>query len=162
MIFKLTASWTCEIRNGPGFFLTLLNINSKFFVLIFWTISGRLFWMIFWQVFWADFFSDEFFLTSSFWQWFFGQVFWTNFCQLVYSGVFFLTSFFKQVFYDEFFWAGVSPKISGVVYETPFRRGFRNLFIGNESDTWILSHFRSILESICTKGKWLSIYLSGI
>ena len=44
----------------------------------------------------------------------------------------------------------------------PLRKGFRNLNIANESDTWILSHFRSILESIYTKGKWLSIYLSYV
>ena len=116
------------------------------------------------QVFLGQFFfSDEFFLTIQFYRTIFFQTsFLKKFSQLVYSGRFCLASFFKQVFYDEIFFGGVSPKISDVVYETPFRRGFRNLFIANESDTWILSHFRSILESICTKGKWLSIYLSGI
>ena len=105
-------------------------------------------------------------MTSSFWRVLFDRFFLTIFFRISFLNEFLstslLTSFFKQVFYDEFFWAGVSPKISDLVYETPFRRGFRNLYIANESDTWILSHFRSILESICTKGKWLSIYLSGI
>ncbi len=125
---------------------------------------GRNFWTDFFdgfldRVFGTSFFFwlvlfDKFFLTMFFYDVFFEQVsankFLAGYFWQVFSSKFFMTSFF---------WAGVSPKSSNVVYETPFRRGFRNLYMANESDTWILSHFRSILESICTKGKWLSIYL---